>query len=133
MTIRSSASTQRWTNWERLDKEQDSRNNDSCRAECRFRRTLVVVHLALLFRNLACGRTKFRGRSGDCALHEQIVIPFRPAKCYQKNNGLVSTSSRCIENTEPVLSSSRLSPDRRLFVVQLSQHTNTTFNPDDPG
>jgi hypothetical protein len=29
MTIRSSASTQRWTNRERLDKEQDSRNNDS--------------------------------------------------------------------------------------------------------
>ena len=30
-------------------------------------------------------------------------------------------SSRCIENAEPVLSSSRLSPDRRLFVVQLPQ------------
>src|SRR6202522_2320560 len=29
----------------------------------------------------------------------------RAAKCYQKNKGLVSTSSRCIENTEPVLSS----------------------------
>src|SRR5271170_5399584 len=57
------------------------------------------VHLALLFRNLACGRTKLRGRSGDCALHEQIVILSLPAKCYQKNKGLVSTSSRCIENT----------------------------------
>jgi hypothetical protein len=31
MTIRSSTSTQRWTNRERLDKEQHSRNNDSCR------------------------------------------------------------------------------------------------------
>jgi hypothetical protein len=35
--------------------------------------------------------------------------------------------------TEPVLSSSRLSPDRRLFVVQLFQRTNATFNLDDPG
>jgi hypothetical protein len=55
------------------------------------------------------------------------------AKCYQKNSGLVSKSSRCMENTEPVLSSSRLSPDRPLFVVQLPQHTNATFNPNDPG
>lgn len=31
MTILSSASTQRWTNWKRLDKEQDSRNNNSRR------------------------------------------------------------------------------------------------------
>ena len=31
MTIRSSASTQRWTNRERLDKEEDRRNNDFCR------------------------------------------------------------------------------------------------------
>jgi hypothetical protein len=169
MTIRSSTSAQRWTNRERLDKEQDSRNDDpdvkvsrtinfrrayfqpvmrlvrvdtasasavaaknrcvkrwigatlqiSFRsidlsisrlwqsAECRFRRACVVVHLALLFRNLACGWTKFRGCSGDCVLHEQIVIQSLPAKCYQKNKGLVSTSSRCIENTEPVLSSSR--------------------------
>ena len=30
MTIRSSTSTQRWTNREKLDKEQDGRNNDSC-------------------------------------------------------------------------------------------------------
>ena len=30
MTIRSSTFTQRWTNRERLDKEQDSRDNDSC-------------------------------------------------------------------------------------------------------
>jgi hypothetical protein len=51
-----------------------------------------------------------------------------PAKCYQKNNGLVSTSSRCIENMEPVLSSSRLSPDRRLFVAQLSPR-HATSNP----
>src|SRR5271156_350881 len=100
-------------------------------AECRSRRTLVVVRLALLFRNLASGRTKFRGRSGDCVLHEQIVILSLPAKCYQKNKGLVLTSRRCLENTEPVLSSSRLSLDCRLFVVQLPQHTNATFNPDD--
>jgi phospholipase C len=32
-------------------------------AECPFRRTLDVVHHALLFRNLACGQTKFRGHS----------------------------------------------------------------------
>ena len=88
-------------------------------AECRFRRTLVVVHLALLFRNLACEQAKFRGRSRDCVLHEQIVILSLPAKCYQKNKGLVLTSRRCIENTEPVLSNSRLSLDCRLFVVQL--------------
>ena len=31
MTIRSSTSTHRWTNRERLDKGQDSRNNNSCR------------------------------------------------------------------------------------------------------
>jgi hypothetical protein len=36
-------------------------------AECPFRRTLDVVNHALLFRNLACGQTKFRGHSGDCA------------------------------------------------------------------
>ncbi len=29
-----------------------------------------------------------------------------PAKCYQKNNGLVSKSSRCTENAEPVRSAS---------------------------
>src|ERR1700741_3008412 len=50
-----------------------------------------------------------------------------PAKCYQKNSVLVSTSSRCAENPEPVLSSSRLSLDRRLFVVQLSQDTRNIF------
>jgi len=32
------------------------------------------------------------------------------------NEGLVSERSRCIEITEPVLASYRLSPDRRLFV-----------------
>ena len=53
-------------------------------AEYRFRRTLVVAHLALLFRNLACGRTKFRGRSGDCVLHEQIVILFPSCKVLSK-------------------------------------------------
>jgi hypothetical protein len=46
-----------------------------------------------------------------------------PAMCYQKNNGLVSKSGRCIENTEPVLSSSRHSLDRGLFVVQRPQDT----------
>src|SRR3984957_8279382 len=51
------------------------------------------------------------------------------AKCYQKKKCLVSQSSRCIENTEPVLSSSRLSPDRRLFLVQLPQATYATSNP----
>jgi hypothetical protein len=84
MTIRSSTSGQRW--------------DESGKAK----QTLLVVHLALLFRNLAYGRTKFRGRFGNCVLHEQIVIPSLPAKCYQKNKGLVSTSSRCIKNTEPV-------------------------------
>jgi hypothetical protein len=75
-------------------------------AECRFRGTLVVVHLALLFRNLSCERTKLRGCSGDCVLHEQIVIvfPFLPAKWYQKNKGLVSKSSRCIENKRSLFS-----------------------------
>jgi hypothetical protein len=34
-------------------------------AKCRFRRKLVILYLALLLSNLACGRTKFRGRSGD--------------------------------------------------------------------
>ncbi len=35
----------------------------------------------------------------------------------------------CIENTGPILSSSQLSPDRRLFVVQLPQDTHATSNP----
>jgi hypothetical protein len=113
MTIRSSTSTQRWTNRERLDKEQHSRNNDSCRKGQQ--------------------NDQFPTRSGDRVLHEQIVILSLPAKCYQKNKGLVSTSSRCIENTEPVLSSSRPSPGCRLFVVQLPQYTNATFNLDYPG
>jgi hypothetical protein len=50
-------------------------------------RTLVVVHLALLYRNLACGRTKFRTRSGDCDLHEQIVILFHSYKVLSKEQG----------------------------------------------
>jgi hypothetical protein len=37
MTIRSSTSTQRWTNRKGLDKEQDSRNNDSY---CKVSRTI---------------------------------------------------------------------------------------------
>jgi hypothetical protein len=66
MTIRSSTSGQRW--------------DESGKAK----QTLLVVHLALLFRNLACGRTKFRGRSGDCILHEQIVILFPRSKVLSK-------------------------------------------------
>jgi len=69
MTIRSFASTQRLTNRS---------------AKCRFRRTLVIVHLALFFRNLACGQSKFRGRFGNCALHEQIVILFPSCKVRPK-------------------------------------------------
>jgi hypothetical protein len=53
-------------------------------AECRFRRTLVVVHLALLFHNLARIRTKFREHSGDCVLYEQIVILFPCCKVLSK-------------------------------------------------
>jgi hypothetical protein len=55
------------------------------------------------------------------------------AKCYQKNSGLVSMSGRCIDNTEPVLSSSRHSLDLRLFAVQLPQDTHATSNSDNPG
>src|ERR1700761_7730982 len=51
------------------------------------------------------------------------------AKCYQMKICFVSQSSRCIENTEPVLSSSRLSPDRRLFLVHFPQATYATSNP----
>jgi len=62
--------------------------------------------------------------------HERIVIPSAFGECYQKNEGLVSTSSRCIENAKPVRSSFRLSPDRRLFVVQLlSQDTRDILDP----
>ena len=119
MTIRSSTSTQPYTNRERLDKEQDSRNNDSCRKgkqNDRFPARILPTHDGVWH---VKGRN-FRVRFGDCVLHEQIVILSLPAKCYQKNIGLVSTSSRCIKNSEPVLSSSRPSPDRRLFVVQAS-------------
>jgi hypothetical protein len=92
--------------------------------QCRSRRTLVVVHPALLFRNLACGWTKFRGAPVIAPSMNKSSSYSPPAKCYQKNKDLVSMSSRCIENTELALSSSRLSPDRRLFVVQLfSRHT----------
>jgi hypothetical protein len=53
--------------------------------ECRCRKTIVGVHLALLFRNLGCGRMKFMGRrSCDCVLHEQIVILFPSGKVLSK-------------------------------------------------
>jgi|ERR1700677_2905515 len=102
-------------------------------AECRFRKTLVVVHLALHLRNLACGQTKFRGAPVIASSMNESSSYSPPAKCYQRNNGLVSTSSRCIENTEHVLSSSRLSPNRRLFVDAAFSRQHATFNSDDPG
>jgi hypothetical protein len=102
-------------------------------AECRFRRTFVVAHLALLSRNSACEWAKFRGAPLIASSMNKSSSYSLVTKCYQKNKGLVSTSSRCIENTEPVLSSSRLSPDCRLLVVQFPQHTYATSNPDDPG
>jgi len=46
-----------------------------------------------------------------------------PAKCYQKNNGLVSKSSRCIENTEPAFSS--LVDCCRIVVSSWSSFPNT--------
>jgi hypothetical protein len=101
-------------------------------AECRFRRTLVVVHHTLLFRKLACGQTTFRGHSGDCALHEQIVILFPYCKVLSKEQRS-RLKECCIENAEPVLSSGRHSLDRRLFVAQLPQDTHATSNPDNPG
>src|SRR5580698_9152852 len=96
-------------------------------AECRFRRTLVVAHRALLFRNLACGRTKFRGAPVIASSMNKSSSYSGAAKCYQKNKGLVSTSSLGIENTEPVLSSSRLSPDRRFFVDAAFSRQHATF------
>jgi hypothetical protein len=112
MTIRSSASLQRRANRERLDKEQDSQNNDSCRKgeqnngfparvlpthydartgleldrapNADSGETLLVVHPALLFRSLPCGRLKFRGQTGKCVLHEQIVILFPSCKVLSK-------------------------------------------------
>jgi hypothetical protein len=87
----------------------------------------------LALSQLSMWTDEIQGRSGDCVLHEQIVILYLPAKCYQKNKGLVSMTRGCIENTEPALSSSRLSLDRHLFVVQLPQRTNATFNLDYPG
>ena len=45
----------------------------------------------------------------DYLVHERIVI-VAAWQVLSKIDGLVSTSSRLIENTEPVLSSSRLSP-----------------------
>ncbi len=83
----------------------------------------MVVHLALLFRNLACERTKFGGSPAVASSMIKSSSYSSHAMCYQKNRGLVSTSSRCIQNAEPVLPSSRPSPDRRLFVVQLPNHT----------
>jgi hypothetical protein len=87
--------------------------------ECRFRRTLVTVHLALLFHNLAWRRMKFWGAPVITFSMNKSSSHSLPEKWYQKNKGLVSKSGRFIENTQLVLSSSRLSPDRRLFVVQL--------------
>src|ERR1700677_2780355 len=55
--------------------------------------TLMVVHLALLFRNVACGRTKFRGAPVIAPSMNKSSSCFPPAKCYQKNKGLVSTST----------------------------------------
>jgi hypothetical protein len=101
MTIRSSPSSQRA--WRRMD-WSDTANViseyrppqilESGRAlNARFRRTLMVVHLALLFRNVACGRMKFRGAPVIAPSMNKSSPYFPPAKCYQKNKGLVSTST----------------------------------------
>jgi hypothetical protein len=123
MTIRSSASTQRWTNRETLDKEQDSRNNDSCRKGEKNDR-----FPARMWRGENSGGAPVIASSMNKSSSYSL-----PVKCYQKDEGLVSKSSRCIENTEPVLSRRRLSPDRRLFVVQLSQDTYATSDSYNPG
>ena len=120
MTIRSSTSTQRYTNRERPDKEQDSGNNDSCRKGKQNDRFPAHTSSHDGARHVE-GRN-FRGRSGDCVLHEQIVILSLPAKCYQKNKGLVSTSSRCIKNTEPV---PQVVVRRRIAVSSWSSFSNT--------
>jgi hypothetical protein len=120
MTIRSSTSAQRYTNRERIDKEQDSRNNDFCRKGEQNDRFPVHTSSHDGARHVE-GRN-FRGRSGDCVLHEQIVILSLPAKCYQKNKGLVSTSSRCIKKRSLF---SRVVVRRRIVVSSWSSFPNT--------
>ena len=50
-------------------------------------------------------------------------------KCYQKKRAFVSKSSHSAGNPEPVLSNSRLSLARRLFVVQFPLNIHSTSNP----
>ena len=50
-------------------------------------------------------------------------------KCYQKKRAFVSKSSRSAGNPEPVLSNSRLSLARRLFVILFPLHIHSTSNP----
>ena len=57
----------------------------------------MIVQLALLFRNLACGWAKFRGVPAIVPSMNKSSSCSRPAKCYQKNKGLVSKSGNCIE------------------------------------
>jgi len=65
---------------------------------------------------------KLLGHRIECQMNKSSSYS-PPAKCYQMKNSLVLNSSCGIENTEPVLSSSRFSLDRRLFLVQLPKDT----------
>jgi hypothetical protein len=75
MTIRSSTSTQPWTNREKLDKEQDSRNNDSCckgEQNDRFRRAYFQpitrpVHVDTSSASAVAAKNIFMGASWAAA------------------------------------------------------------------
>src|ERR1700723_2043218 len=123
MTIVSSASAHRWRIGKRLHEVSTAQNLDSGRVP----HTDPDEHWrSRVFPG--CSVTSHGSRvsadsSGIASSMNKSSSNSPPARCYQESSGLVSKSSRCIENTEPVLSSSRLSPDCRLFVIQLFQDT----------
>ena len=76
------------------------------------------MHHALLSRNLACGQTKFRHHFGDCALHEQIVIPFPHSKVLSKEQRSRLKEWPLYSEYGACSLKSRHSLDGRLFLVQ---------------
>jgi len=114
MTIRSSASTQRWTNREWLDKEQHSQNNDSCRKVSRminFRRRAPAIASSMNksssypFLQSAIKRTKLSS--------QRVAVVFK----------IRSLFSQVVDRRRVVVSSWSSFPN----------YTNATFNLDYPG
>ena len=131
MTIRSSRSTQRYTNRERVDKEQDSRNNVSCHKGERtidFRRAYFQPKMGpVMWRDEISGGVPVT----ESSMNKSSSYPFLQSAI--KRTKVSSQQVVVVSRIRSLFLKCRPSPDRRLFVVQLPQHTNVTFNLDDPG